>query len=489
MTAAETDHVGAASRGRLAGAETRVTLLAAAATFVTVFDATVINIAFPDLLQSFPSAPLHHLAWVVTGYAVAFAALLPSGGQVADAVGRARAFALGTGVFTVVSAACALAWSAEVLIGLRVLQGAAAALMVPAGLALLLGVVAPQRRAAALGIWGASGSLAAAAGPALGGIVVDTLGWRAIFVLNLPVGVAVVVGVRRGVAAATTPAGPRRWPDPVGAVLLGAGLAGLVLALSRAGEWGWTDARTLALMLGGPLLLGAAAARSRGRQNPALELRLFESRGLAASSVGAAAVTGALFMWLLAGSLFLTSVWGYSVLEAGLAMSPAAVAAGAASLVAGRALSGSGPDSAARPSTTEPARLLVWAAAVLAATSVGVAVFLGEEPALWTLWLPTGVVAGAAFGVALVAVTAGGTAALPPERLASGSGLLFAARQVGGAVGVATLVAVLTEAEGPAYDRFADTYLAAGLVALVAVGAGIGLGLDRDGQRDREEAR
>src|SRR5829696_9114259 len=154
---------------------------ASAATFLAFLDATVVNVAFPDLAADFERASLTSLSWTVSGYALAFAALLAPSGRIADLAGRRAVFVGGVATFGLASALAMLAPSIGWLITARVLQGAGAAAMVPAALGIVLATAAPDRRMAAIGAWGAAGSLAAAAGPTLGGILVDALGWRAVF--------------------------------------------------------------------------------------------------------------------------------------------------------------------------------------------------------------------------------------------------------------------------------------------------------------------
>src|SRR5688572_21687558 len=157
------------------------------ATFLSFLDVTIVNIAFPAVRETFPGTSLADLSWVFTTYNLVFAALLVPAGRLADLAGRRRVFLAGLALFGLASAACAAAPSAGALVAARGLQAVAAALVAPASLALLLTAFPPERRGAAVGLWGATGGIAAAAGPALGGLLVHAFGWRAVFLVNVPV--------------------------------------------------------------------------------------------------------------------------------------------------------------------------------------------------------------------------------------------------------------------------------------------------------------
>ena len=176
--------------------ERGVLLVAAGAAFLALLDTTVANLAVADVRSDFAGTSVGGATWLITIYAVVFAALLAPAGRVADVVGRRALLLAGVSAFTMFSLACALAPSLELLLVSPALQGAAAAAMIPASLAVVLMDAPPERRAAAIGLWSAAGALAAAAGPAIGGVLVDGVGWRALFLINVPVGLAIVAGTR-----------------------------------------------------------------------------------------------------------------------------------------------------------------------------------------------------------------------------------------------------------------------------------------------------
>lgn len=432
--------------------------IASAATFVAFLDVTVVNIALPDLQRDFSSASLVSLSWVVAIYGVLFAALLTPAGRLADVLGRTRVFLAGFAGFTLTSALCALAPSAATLIAARALQGASAAFMIPAALAIVLAVSAPEKRAAAVGLWGATTSVAAAAGPIVGSLLIDATSWRAVFLINVPIGLAVLFAGAR-LLPDLRPA-PRALPDLPGAALLASGAALVVVALTETAQWGWIDPRTGACAAAGVVLLALALRRASRHAAPAIEIGLWRSRAFAVSNLAAALNGFALFAWLLVAVLFLTQVWDYSIVEAGLAVTPGAFTSAIGAVIAGRHADRHGPRGA-----------VLVGSALFAAAGAWLIAGLGDEPALWSLWVPTGLLVGAGMGAVTVGITSAAAGALPPERFAAGTGLMMTARQLGGALGVAALAAVLASAENPASADGYRTVIALSTVAaaLVAV--------------------
>jgi EmrB/QacA subfamily drug resistance transporter len=436
--------------------------LAAAGTFLAYLDVTIVNIAFPSIAGDFSGAGLGELSWVVNAYALAFAALLVIFGRAADRNGRRRIYLAGTALFAAASTACALAPSVGVLVAARIVQGAAAAAMIPAALGLLLAAFPPQRWAAAIAGWGAVGSVAAALGPPIGGLLADGGGWRWIFVINVPVGIAtLVVGARllresRAVETAR--------PDVPGAVLLAGATGALALALVQGDAWGWDSAATLGAFGGALVAGGLLAVRTRRIAAPVLEPALLRSRWSRAANAGTMAFGAALFASQLCAVLFATSVWGWSVLEAGLAAIPGPIASAFAAPLGGRWASRSGP----RP-------VAIAGAALFAAALLWVVVAAGSTPDFLGVWLPYGVVGGAGIGLGLPALIGATAAGLPPGRFATGMALATTARQLGAVIGVALLVAVVgTPAPGDAVAAYHGGFaLCAGALAVAAACAGL----------------
>jgi EmrB/QacA subfamily drug resistance transporter len=438
--------------------------LAALGTFLAYLDVTIVNIAFPDIAGDFDGSGLGALSWVVNGYALAFAALLVVLGRAADRVGRRRVYLAGVSVFALASAACAVATSPGALVAARTVQGAAAAAMIPAALGLLLTVFPPQKWAAAIAAWGAVGAVAAALGPPLGGLLTEAGSWRLIFLINIPVGIATVaLGVRRLRESRALETAP---PDLPGAVLLAGATGALALALVQGEAWGWSSAATLgsfaaALVVGGLLVL-----RTRRIAAPVLEPALLRSRWVRAANAGTLAFGAALFASQLCAVLFLTGVWGYSTLEAGLAAVPGALSAAVAAPLGGRWASRSGP-----------APVGASGAAMFAASLAWVIAMASDTPEFLLVWLPYGIVGGAGIGLGLPALIGATAAGLPPTRFATGMALATTARQLGAVLGVALLVAVIgTPAPDDAMAAYDAGFALCAIAVTLAAGCSLLLG-------------
>ncbi|WP_405594774.1 DHA2 family efflux MFS transporter permease subunit [Streptomyces sp. NBC_01410] len=431
--------------------------VASGATFLAVLDTTVVNIAFADLRVDFPDASLSQLTWVVTAYTVVFAALLAVAGRVADVIGRKKLFLWSTVLFTVASLLSGLATGVPMLVGARALQGVAAAGMIPSALGLVLQHTPPARRQVAVGVWGAVGSMAAAVGPSLGGLLVDVWGWRSVFLINLPIGLAIVVIAAR--LAGDAPSG-RRLPDPVGTLALALGIGGVVFGVTQGTEWGWGSGRVLALLTGGAVLVVAALLLSRRHPSPAIEWDLWRSGAFAATNVASLLFGAAMYSYLLGSLLFLNAVWGYSELKAGLAVTPGAFAAAVGAMVVGRRV----------------APRAQWAAAAIGSVLFGAScaamyLLLGPEREYAAVWLPIGIVAGMGIGAALTAISNAATASLAPQRFASGTGLLMTTRQIGGALGIAALAAILERYDILDDQGYLNVFLACGIGSVAAAAA------------------
>ncbi|MFE4260824.1 DHA2 family efflux MFS transporter permease subunit [Streptomyces sp. NPDC056883] len=440
----------------------QVLLLASAVTFLAFLDATVVNIAFPDLRRAFPEVSLARLTWVVSAYAVLFAALLAAAGRLADTLGRRALFLGSTLAFTLTSLAASAAPTADLLILARALQGTAAAGMIPAALGLVLAHTPPARRAAALGAWSAAGGLAAAVGPTIGGLLVEWWDWRAIFLINVPLGLAV-----GWAAARVLPKEPRTGrllPDPVGTTALALGIGGVVAGLSQGTEWGWTDPTVLVLVIGGTLAGTLALRRSRSHPAPAVDRDLWRDPLFARANIGALLFGVAMYAWLLMGPSYLVERWDYSALQAGVGVTPGAVLAMAGSLFVGRRV---------------PHRLH-WAAVTVgsllfAANALLMWGWAGESTSYAQIFLPAALLGGLGIGSVLTALSTTASAGLPPQRFAAGTGLLMTARQLGGALGVAGAAALLTGG-GPGED-WHGIFLLIALSALAAAVVGASMRL------------
>ncbi|MGW1598757.1 MFS transporter [Streptomyces sp. NPDC002343] len=456
--AAQPDDAGAPETSATAAAAARLALLVASgATFLAVLDTTVVNIAFADLRADFRDASLSQLTWIVTAYTVVFAALLAVAGRVADTIGRKKLFVWSAAVFLVASLLSGLATGVPMLIAARALQGVGAAGLIPSALGLVLQHTPAARRQVAIGVWGAVGSMAAAVGPSLGGLLVDAWGWRSVFLINLPIGLVILTGAVR--LTGDRPTG-RKLPDPAGTLALALGVGGVVFGVTQGTEWGWAGGRVLGLLGGGAVLLAAALLLSRRHAAPAIELDLWRSRAFAATNATSLLFGAAMYSYLLSSLLFLNAVWGYSELKAGLAVTPGAFASALGAIVVGRRVGPAGQ----------------WAAvavgsALFGASCAGMYLLLGTERSYAAVWLPLGVLAGVGIGAALTAISNAATASLPPQRFASGTGLLMTTRQIGGALGIAALAAILERHDVLDDEGYLRVFLACAIGAGAAAAA------------------
>jgi len=435
----------------------KVLLVTAVAVFMSFLDVTIVNIAFPSIEREFADASRAGLSWVLNAYNIVFAALLVPAGRFADLVGRRRVFLAGIATFLVASALCAAAPSVEVLVAARVLQAVGAALLVPTSLSLLLPEFPVAQRATATAIWGATGAVAAATGPVLGGLLVDVADWRWVFLVNLPIGLAAVVPARRLLAESRDPE-HGAVPDLAGVAALTAGVGLLALGIVQGPEWGWGGPDVLGALAAGIVLLVLFVARSRTAAAPVVDLDLFRVRSFAVANGAMVVYAMAFYALLLCNVLFLTQVWGYGVLTAGLAITPAPLTAAITAPIGGRL-----SDKHGQRVVAVPGILLFSAGALLYAVGVD------ASPDWATEFLPAALVGGAGVGLTFAALGSAAVAELPPARFATGSAVSACARQLGAVLGISALVAVLgTPSPAEALDAFRESWLlmaAAGAVA------------------------
>ncbi len=396
-------------------------------------DLSIVNVAFPALERTFTHDSPSVLSWVLTGYSIVFGSLLVVAGRTADRLGARRIFFAGLGVFCFGSLLCAVAPSVALLIAGRAVQGVGAAAVLPSSLGLLLGAFSVERRSQVVAMWGGIGALAVATGPSLGAALITAFSWRAAFYVNLPVGlVAWLMGRRVLVESRALSNSKSSGPDYPGVFLLGGALATLVLAISQGPSWGWTHPRVFgALALS--LVLGVLfIIRSAHHDEPVLDLRLFRARSFSVANAAVLAYSMGFFAMLLGNILFLTSVWHYSILEAGLSVTPGPIVVALVSGPAGRLASRVGFRPVLLAGSAIFAGGLVWYAAVIG----GAADYPGR-------WLPGTLVVGLGIGLTFPVLSAAAVASLEPSRYSVGSAVNQTARQIGGALGVAILVVVV----------------------------------------------
>lgn len=435
-------------RGRLVPAVLIASVLAS-------LDLFVVNLAFSAIAAHFPEASTQAMSWLLNGYAIAFGALLVPAGRLAGRFGSLRLFRVGLVAFGAGSVLAALAPGIGTLITARVVQGAGAALLVPTSLALLLSRYPASQHKRKVSIWAAAGSVAAAAGPVLGGVLAD-LDWRWIFLMNVPLAIGALLLTR---SQAPDPQTTERMPDLLGVGLLATGMAALVTALSYVTDWGLASPRLWALVAASLAATAWFIHRSLTQAAPAMNLRLFREPTFSTAAVGMIGFYTGFAIMLLGGSLFLTLARSWNPATAGLAFSAGPAAAVISALVAGR-------------TSLAPQ----W----LAALGGGFFVVAGtlwyallHDPEYFTFALFAGLVlTGIGAGIAQLGFLSGGVSRLPGHHYATATGALNTARQVGTSIGVALLIALTGAGTTAADYRTAwIVMVCAGLLATASAAA------------------
>jgi len=403
------------------------------AVFMSSLDLFIVNLAFPYIGKQYPGTSLSSLSWVLNAYTIVFAAVLVPAGRWADRIGRRRVFIAGLAAFSLGSLLCGLAPGVAALIAARVVQAIGAGLMVPASLSLLLAAVPAPARSAALGTWSALGALGAALGPVIGGALVQ-VSWRWVFWINLPVGLAALALAVRVVPESKDDRVQGR-PDLIGAGLLAAAVGLVALALVKAPSWGWGSAGFIGLLLASLACGTVMVARSRRHHSPVIELELLHSRSFSGAFAASILYYAGFGAFVLNAVEFLTGVWHYSAVVAGLAIAPGPLMVlPFARFAAPRMAAWLGG----------PGRVAVIGCAVNAGAQLLWFTQIQAQPAYLTHLLPAQLLGGAGVGLTIPSLLGAGSASLSPARFGTGSGILNMARQVGTVLGVAGLVAILS---------------------------------------------
>jgi MFS transporter, DHA2 family, methylenomycin A resistance protein len=396
--------------------------------FVIGLDASAVNVALPAIGHGLGGSTVG-LQWIVDAYTLMFAALLLSAGAFSDRFGASRAFAAGLAVFTLASAACGLAPSLGLLIGARLVQGSAAAVVLPSSLALVRQAFPdPAARARAIALWTVGGALATALGPIVGGALTSAVSWRAIFYLNLPVGAAVLAILVRSARS------PRRaaaldLPGQAAAVL---GLGALTFGVIEGGASGFTRPATVVSLLVAALAMAAFVLTERRSADPMVPLGLFRDRVVAISVAIGFTINAAFYGLVFVLGLYFQDVLGMSAFRAGLMFLPMSALIGVANMASARAAGRFGP----RAPMIAGQIFCALALLLIAAFGTGV-----PHLVLALMLVPIGV--GLGFTVpSLTAVMMGGIA---PERAGMAGGVLNSARQTGGALAVAAFGALVAQ--------------------------------------------
>jgi EmrB/QacA subfamily drug resistance transporter len=449
-----------------------VLAIVCAAVVLASLDLFIVNVALPQMARDFHArgASVADLSWVLSAYAIVYASLLVLFGRAAERYPRERAFLLGVAVFVVGSAACAAATGVAMLVAFRIVQAAGAALLTPTSLGLLLAATPAEDRQGAVRAWTAVGGLAAAAGPVVGGLLVAA-SWRWVFLVNVPIGLAaLVIGWRR---LPHVPGHPVPRPDALGALLITGGIASLVLGLVKGPSWGWADARTAGALAAGLVAIALFVLHCLRARNPLVERELFRLRSFTGGSAVALFFSAAFGAMLLSRVLWAQDVWHWSALATGLAIAPGPLMVPLFAFgVAGRLTARIGAG-----------RVIALGSTIFAAGAAWWALTMGLEPDYVGEMLPGMILTGIGVGLTLPTLMATGTSSLPPHSFATGSAVINMLRQIGLAIGVAVLIAILgTPASSAAVLRVYEH--ASWVIAAIALAGGlIGLALLR--QRPR----
>src|SRR3954451_19961479 len=433
------------------------------AAFMASLDLFIVNVAFPDIARDFPGSSLGDLSWILSGYAVLYAALLVPLGRLADRYGRLNGFLFGLGLFTAASAACAMSQNLWSLVAFRGLQAVGAAALTPTSLGLLLAATPNDRKVSAVRIWTAIGAVAAAFGPVIGGFLVEA-SWRWVFIVNVPVGIVGLIAARRYVPDSRDPA-VTRVPDLLGAGLVAVGIGATAFGLVKGPSWGWDSAGVVAAFVLSAASLAGFWVRSSTHARPVVELALLRVRAFAWSNVTAVVFSAAFGAALLAAVLWLQDVWHWSALHTGLGLAPGPLMVPVFTFVAQR-LSGRVP----------PGRLAALGSVLFAVGTLLIASSVGAHPSYAADFLPGWLIGGVGVGFAFPTIISAATADLPPDRSATGSAIVSMSRQIGLVLGVSVFVAVVGSPRGyvAAHAAFQRAWWVVAVVSLLGALAALG---------------
>ena len=435
-------------------------ILLSLAQFMVILDITVVNVALPSIGRDLGFAP-GDLQWAITAYVLFTGGLLLLGGRASDLLGRRRIFLAGLAVFTTASLASGLAPSPGALIVSRALQGLGAAMLSPAALSIITTTYAGRQRNTALGVWGALGAGGAAAGVVLGGVLTTWLSWRWVFLVNVPIGLAVAATTLKVVRAAPA-LGARNGLDVAGGVTLVTGLFALVYGIDRAGATGVFSTTALALFGLAVVALAAFAGIERSAARPLVDPSIWKVRSLVSSAAVMVGATTAMVGAFFINTLFLQNVVGASALETGLAFLPLTIVIGLGAHLGQHLLTRMGP----RPIVAAGMTIVAAGYALLAQATASAS----YVPDL----LPGFLLIGGGIGLVFVSVSVTGMSEVDDRRAGLASGLMTTGHELGGALGASVFSAVALAA-GP--DALDAAGVAAGYTDAATVGAAVAGGL------------
>jgi len=415
-----------------------VLIVLCAAIFMLLLDTTIVNVAQREI-QAGLDADLTQIQWILDSYILTYAVFLLSFGRLGDVLGRKRLFIVGMAIFTLASALCGASnWiaaqigvsGANALIFSRVLQGLGGAFMMPQTLSLISVVFPPEKRGAAMGIWGGVVALGAVIGPIVGGYIVTDYAWEWVFLINVPVGIIAIAATVAIVPESTDPLASKRI-DWLGLVLSGSGIFAFVFAMIEGPKEGWTSPLILGLVLISALLLTLFVLWERRAADPMMKLELFRIRNFWVGNLISLAVAFGMLGIFFPMTLFLQGALGFSPIKAGLTMTPMSLTIMVAAPLAGRLTDRIG------------ARWILTAGLTLMTLGIVFIISRISTETTWRSLFPALLVSGLGMGMTFAPMTAAVMAEVPPRIAGSASGILNTARNIGQVLGIAVLGSIL----------------------------------------------
>ncbi len=401
--------------------------------FIVGLDITIVNVALPSLRTDL-DAPVSGLQWVIDAYSLVLASLLVLAGSTADRVGRRRIFQTGLALFTLGSLLCSIAPSLGWLIAFRAMQAIGGSMLNPVAMSIITNTFTePRERARAIGVWGGVSGLSMAAGPVLGGVLTETLGWRSIFWVNVPVGIAAII-----LAALFVPESRAERPrslDPVGQILVLVLLASVTFGIIEGPSDGWFSPLILGCFAAGVVALTVLIPYEKKRLEPLLDLKFFRSVPFSGATLTAVCAFGALGGFLFLNAIYLQDARGLSALHAGLYTLPMALTTAVVAPLAGRIVGARGP------------RLpLILAGAAIALAMLPLIRLTATTPT-WQLFLGY-LLFGFGFGMVNAPITNTAVSGMPRAQAGVAAAIASTSRQVGSSLGVAVIGAVVASGLG-----------------------------------------
>jgi EmrB/QacA subfamily drug resistance transporter len=415
--------------------EWRVFTIACIAVFMVALDTTVLYAGFSNILRSFPTSTAADLSWAMSGYSIVYAAMLIPAGGIADKYGRKKMFMLGTFIFITASFACGASPSVFWLVVARVFQSIGACLLTPAAVALILEAFPREKRAFAMGAWGAVGALAAALGPGVGSLIIDMAGWEWAFYINIPIG---LFCLWQGVTILNESVHPREKMrlDWVGMFQLIIGFGAIAFGIVEMESADWSRSELIGIIVLGFLIILSYIPWAKFNTDPLFDLNLFRNKTFLFSNLAGIAFGIAFSIMFFSFFFWMKNIWHYNLALAGLAIMPGPLMVVPIALISGKIASKIGH----RP-------LLITGAITYALSGLWFLLIPDASPNYVTEWLPGLLLSGMSIGLVMPSLSAAAVFSLPAKDYAVGSAINNAVRQIGTVIGVSITVLLLTDTQ------------------------------------------